>query len=189
VLSDGDGNPRGIFDGSGNFLVGTPSAFATASRTAILFDEQAAIGVSIKSSNATTGGSFMYFLNSAGSLAGNIAHTGTTTVAYNSSSDYRLKENIAPITGALDRVSKLKPVTYSWKNTENEVGEGFIAHELQEVCPLAVTGKKDAVNEDGSIKVQGIDTAKIVGLLTAAIQELSAQVTTLQAQVTALQGK
>jgi hypothetical protein len=75
----------------------------------------------------------------------------TSTVAYNTSSDYRLKENIATMTGALARIALLNPVTYKWK-ADGSAGEGFIAHELQAVCPDAVSGDKDAVNEDGSIK-------------------------------------
>jgi hypothetical protein len=169
-------------DSSGNVLLNTTSIYSEGLLN-IGFNGQAKEAIVMRDTNATLNGSYVYFQNSAGSNAGNIAHTGPTTVAYNTTSDYRLKENIAPMTGALDKVSALKPVTYTWKNTDNEVGEGFIAHELQEVCPLAVTGEKDAVNEDGSIKAQGIDTAKIVGLLTAAIQELNAKVTALEAQL------
>lgn len=77
---------------------------------------------------------------------GSIAENGSST-AYNTSSDYRLKENIAPITGALEAISKLKPVTYTWKNTGIN-DSGFIAHELQEVCPSAVTGEKDAMKTE-----------------------------------------
>ena len=117
---------------------------------------------------------------------GGIAITGTTT-AYNTSSDYRLKDNVAPMTGALARVALLKPVTYSWK-IDGSAGEGFIAHELQEVCPLAVTGEKDAVNEDGSVKSQSIDVSFLVATLTAAIQELKAIVDTQAEQIKALQG-
>ncbi len=101
-------------------------------------------------------------------------NTGTT--AYNTSSDYRLKDNVAPMTGALTKVAQLKPVTYTWK-ADGSSGEGFIAHELAEVVPQAVTGEKDAVNEDGSIKPQGIDTSFLVATLTAAIQEQQAQLT------------
>lgn len=182
------------FDASGNLLVGTQSALGTAARTAILFDEQAAIGISIKSSNATTGGSYQYFLNSAGALAGSIAHNGSTTVAYNTSSDYRLKENIAPMTGALSTILQLKPCTYTWKEDGSD-GQGFIAHELQAVVPDCVTGEKDAMNEDGSIKSQGIDTSFLVATLTAAIQELhaivaaqGAEIATLTAAVAASKG-
>jgi hypothetical protein len=78
------------------------------------------------------------------------------------------------MTGALATVSQLKPVTYTWKSN-GESAQGFIAHELQAVVPDAVTGEKDAVNEDGSIKPQGIDTSFLVATLTAAIQELKAE--------------
>jgi hypothetical protein len=114
---------------------------------------------------------------------GTISTNGTTT-AYNTSSDYRLKENIAPMTGALDKVAQLKPVTYKWKSTGTD-SQGFIAHELQAVVPECVTGQKDAVNEDGSIKPQGIDTSFLVATLTAAIQELKAEVDSLKAQLNA----
>lgn len=108
-----------------------------------------------------------------GTYTGGISQTGTTS-AFVTSSDYRLKENVAPMAGALDKVALLKPVTYTWK-LDGSAGQGFIAHELQEVVPDAVTGEKDAVNEDGSIKSQGIDTSFLVATLTAAIQELNAK--------------
>jgi hypothetical protein len=108
----------------------------------------------------------------------------TTSVAYTSVSDYRLKENVQPMTGALAKVSQLKPVTYTWK-TDGSNGQGFIAHELQEVVPEAVTGEKDAVNKDDSIKAQGVDTSFLVATLTAAIQELNAKVVELEAKLNA----
>ena len=104
---------------------------------------------------------------------GNIQSNGSNCT-FNSTSDYRLKENILPMTGALATVAQLKPCTYTWK-IDGSDGQGFIAHELAEVCPDAVTGEKDAVNEDGSIKPQGIDTSFLVATLTAAIQELKAE--------------
>jgi hypothetical protein len=67
-------------------------------------------------------------------------------------------------------------------------GEGFIAHELQEVVPGCVIGEKDAVDEDGSIKPQGIDTSFLVATLTAAIQELKAIVDAQGAEIAALKG-
>lgn len=121
------------------------------------------------------------FRNSSNSEVGYISCTSSAT-SFGTSSDYRLKHDIAPMVNALNKVAKLKPVIYKW-NVDNSEGEGFIAHELQEVCPLAVTGKKDAVNEDGSIKAQGIDTSFLVATLTAAIQELNAKVTALEEQV------
>ena len=119
---------------------------------------------------------------------GTITKASATTVAYNTSSDYRLKYDVAPMTGALEKVKQLKPCTYKWHEDDSD-GEGFIAHELAEVCPYAVTGKKDAVNEDGSIKSQGIDTSFLVATLTAAIQEQQALITALTARITALENK
>jgi hypothetical protein len=105
-----------------------------------------------------------------------------TATAYNTSSDYRLKQDIAPMTGALATVSALKPVTYKWK-ADDSVGQGFIAHELAEIVPECVTGEKDAVDAEGNPEYQGIDTSFLVATLTAAIQELNAKVTSLEEQV------
>jgi hypothetical protein len=104
------------------------------------------------------------FINGNGTV-GQISTSGSATT-YATSSDYRLKESIAPMTGALAKVALLKPCTYKWK-VDGSNSEGFIAHELQEVVPDCVTGEKDAVetytDEDGNEqtrpKYQGIDTA------------------------------
>jgi hypothetical protein len=139
--------------------------------------------------NGTASGSvYAYFVYN-GSAIASISQNGTTAVSYNTSSDYRLKENIAPITGALTKVSTLKPVTYKWKSAPDEVGEGFIAHELAEVCPQAVHGAKDAVDADGNPVYQGIDTSFLVATLTAAIQEQQALITALTARIEALETK
>lgn len=116
-----------------------------------------------------------------GSTVGYI-QTGTSTTSYNTSSDYRLKENIEPMTGALEKVALLKPVTYTWK-LDGKAGQGFIAHELQEVVPDAVAGEKDAVDKDGKPEYQGVDTSFLVATLTAAIQELNAKVVELEAKL------
>ena len=121
-----------------------------------------------------------------GNLVGEI-RTSTTATAYLTSSDYRLKDNIAPMTGALEKVSRLKPVTYSWKSN-GEATQGFIAHELQEIVPEAVAGNKDDVDEDGNPKYQGIDTSYLVATLTAAIQELKAELDVCKAEIAALKG-
>ena len=122
-----------------------------------------------------------------GSEVGRITTT-TTATTYTTSSDYRLKQDIAPMTGALAKVAQLKPVTYKWK-LNNSDSDGFIAHELAEVCPNAVTGEKDAIDADGNIISQGIDTSFLVATLTAAIQEQQALITTLTARITALENK
>ena len=91
------------------------------------------------------------------------------------------------MTGALTKVLALKPVTYKWKDG-NKDGQGFIAHELAEVCPDAVTGEKDAVDAEGNIKSQGIDTSKLVATLTAAIQEQQTLIENLTTRLNALEG-
>jgi hypothetical protein len=130
-----------------------------------------------------------------GTTVGSISYNGTG-VQFNTTSDYRLKENIRPAINALDMVAKLKPRLFNWKETgEEELG--FIAHEFQEEFPNAVTGKKDDVetytdedgNEQTKIKPQGIDTSFLVATLTAAIQELSAKNDALTARIEALENR
>jgi len=111
-----------------------------------------------------------------------------TTTTYVTSSDYRLKENIVPMTGALDKVSKLKPVTYTWK-TDGTSGQGFIAHELQEFYPEAVAGTKDEVDAEGNPVHQGVDTSFLVATLTAAIQEQQTIINELKTRIEALESK
>jgi len=127
--------------------------------------------------------SFRYNGTEIGKIQGN-----NSNVSYLTSSDYRLKENIAPMTGALATVAQLKPCTYTWK-VDGASGQGFIAHELQEVVPDCVSGEKDAVNEDGSIKPQGIDTSFLVATLTAALQEQQALINTLTDRISVLENK
>jgi hypothetical protein len=127
-------------------------------------------------------------VGSSGNEAGSISTNGSSTVSYVTSSDYRLKENVKPMVGALDVISKLNPVTYTWK-IDGSDGQGFIAHELQEVVPDAVTGKKDAVDEEGNIKPQGVDTSFLVATLTAAIQEQQTIINDLKARIEALEAK
>jgi hypothetical protein len=127
----------------------------------------------------STGYSYtLYYYNSG--VLGGISQSGTTAVVYNTTSDYRLKEVISPIQNSIDTILKLKPILFKWKNTEDEYGEGFIAHELQEVVPLAVTGEKDAVNQDGSFKLQQVDHSKLVPHLVKAIQEMNTKIIELE---------
>ena len=137
-------------------------------------------------STATTGTAYFQYMLYNGSGVGQITSTGTACL-FTSVSDYRLKNTITPMTGALAKVAQLKPVTYKW-NSDGSDGQGFIAHELAEVCPDAVVGEKDAVDADGNPKYQGIDTSFLVATLTAAIQEQQALITQLQADVATLKG-
>jgi hypothetical protein len=172
VLSDGDGNVRGYFTNTGLWTVNATSN--PGYRTYQESDQSAYYNIGLKNTSAANGGNYIQFLNSAAATAGYIAQTGATTVSYTTSSDYRLKENIAPMTGALAKVVALNPVTYKWK-IDGTDGEGFIAHELAEICSYAVVGEKDAVDADGKPVYQGIDTSFLVATLTAAIQELKAE--------------
>ena len=171
VLSDGDGNPRYWIDSNGYAALNVGS---TRGQFSIGFNGNVTNGMSILTTSSAVGESYINFLNNGAGTAGSISHTGGTTVSYNTTSDYRLKENIAPMTGALAKISQLKPVTYTWK-ADGSDGQGFIAHELQAVIPDCVTGKKDAVDADGNPVYQGIDTSFLVATLTAAIQELKAE--------------
>ena len=172
---------------------------ASASDYAARFD-----GVGTGASNA------VQFVNGYGQV-GSITLSGAAT-AYNTSSDYRLKENISDVTDGITRLKQLKPKRFSWIAEEkNEATlDGFLAHEAQTVVPEAVTGTKDAMTEEvlyvdgdeipegkkvgdvktaSTIKPQGIDQSKLVPLLTAALQEAIAKIETLETKVTALEAE
>jgi hypothetical protein len=117
---------------------------------------------------------------------GIVSISGATTT-YGSVSDYRLKENIAPISEAASKVSQLKPSKFNFIEFPEQTVDGFIAHEVQEVVPEAVIGSKDAIDEDGKPIYQSIDQSKLVPLLTAALQEALAEIASLKARVTALE--
>ena len=132
--------------------------------------------------DVTTGTNNIVFRNGNGNV-GSISTSGSAT-SFNTSSDYRLKNTITPMTGALAKVAQLKPVTYKW-NADGSDGEGFIAHELAEVVPQCVTGAKDAVDEDGKPQYQGIDVSFLVATLIAAIQEQQTIIESLKTRLDA----
>jgi hypothetical protein len=138
--------------------------------------------------NSTSGTSFAVFNYgdpaSVSSVIGSIATITGTSVSYNTTSDYRLKEDVVPLEGAADRVLQLNPVRFRWKgNPGYGLVDGFLAHEVTPVVHEAVSGEKDAVNPDGSIKPQGIDQSKLVPLLTAALQEALVRIAALEARL------
>ena len=170
-------------DSSGNLLVGG---------TAQLADAKLSIygaGVTGIVTQTTVNVTYnpMVFKNSSGTSVGYIQASSSATT-YSTSSDYRLKENIQPMQGALAKVAQLNPVTYNWKSDGSD-GQGFIAHELQAVVPDCVTGEKDAVDEEGKPVYQGIDTSFLVATLCKAIQELSAKNDALETRLAALEAK
>jgi hypothetical protein len=121
-----------------------------------------------------------------GTYVGGMDFTNTTT-SFPTSSDYRLKENVVPLANALERLQQLKPVRFNFKTEPDETIDGFLAHEVSPVVPNAVSGEKDAVAEDGSMKIQALDHSKLVPLLTGCIKELAAQVASLQARLAKLE--
>lgn len=132
-------------------------------------------------------GSYIHFLfTHEGSTAGSIARSGNTSVSYNTSSDYRLKENVIDITDGIDRVKQLKPSKFNFIG-EDRIVDGFIAHEVQEVIPEAITGTKDEIDDDDNPIYQGIDQSKMVPLLTAALQEAIAKIEDLEARIQTLE--
>jgi hypothetical protein len=148
------------------------------------------LGIGVSPLANTSNAIYMMFYNATGNACGTISRNGTSNaVLYNTSSDYRLKENIAPVTGALAKVQALKPVTWTWKDCDGQTGEGFIAHEVQEVVPSAVSGEKDAVDAKGNPVYQGMDASYLVATLTAAIQEQQAIITDLKARIETLEAK
>lgn len=123
------------------------------------------------------------------SAVGAITTNGTTT-AYNTTSDYRLKQNVSSLTGALDKLMRLRPVRHEWvSNPALGLVDGFIAHEVAEVVPAAVTGDKDAVDEKGAIKPQMMDASKLIPILTAALQEQQSLISALTARILLLEAR
>ena len=188
-------------EGSGNVGIGsaTPSYRLTVSDNAAGFVTRiensntgaTADGLLIKLGHATpTTGDFIRFVDSGDVAHGEIVGNGASAVAYNTASDYRMKEDIVDMPSVLNMINELKPRTFKWKADSEKTEYGFIAHELQEVIPLAVHGVKDAIYDDvpeddvtyGKDKLQSINKPYLVAILTKAVQELSAKVTALEGE-------
>jgi len=132
------------------------------------------------------------FSNNAGGAAiGSINRVNDASVQYNTSSDARLKENIADITDAITRVKQLAPKRYSWVKEELDAADqdGFLAHEAQAVVPIAVSGTQDEVDDDGNPVYMQMDYSKLVPLLTGALKEAIAKIETLETEMTTLKAR
>jgi len=221
---------RARITSDGKFFVNETAQLAGYSEQAVITANSTQVALALKSSSAsialatTTTDTNTYnaavFANNgnfSGALKGTISVSNTAT-AYNTTSDYRLKENVQPMQNALATVTQLKPCTYTWK-ADGSAGQGFIAHELQAVVPDAVTGEKDGVElqqyeispaipatydeerneltpaveavmgEREVPKYQGVDTSFLIATLTAAIQELKAELDTVKAQNAAFEAR
>tara|TARA_R110002096_G_scaffold300777_1_gene495514 strand:+ start:525 stop:1568 length:1044 start_codon:yes stop_codon:yes gene_type:complete len=164
--------------------------------------------LALKDSGGTGTHSQIQFYNTNG-VVGSITTAGSST-SYNTSSDYRLKENVAPMSGSIDRLKQLNPSTWAWIQ-DGSHGEGFLAHEAQTVVPECAIGTKDAMkteeyevtpavldDEDNVVTeavmgtrevpdYQGIDQSKLVPLLTSALQEAVTKIEDLETRIQALE--
>jgi hypothetical protein len=189
-------------DASGNLRVGTTGAIvASSEKLTVAVSGPTNAGVFANGGGATD--STVYIVNQstsgnnlftqfateagAGTVRGSITYNraGGLTV-YNTTSDYRAKIVKGAVENALGKVALLKPCTGRMNGASEDI-DFFVAHELQEVIPSAVTGEKDAVKEDGTPDYQMVDKSAIIPLLTAAIQELKAMIDELKAKVAALE--
>ena len=196
------GTSRIVVDNKGSLSLGTPGN-TTASPQDVdartfFYNDGTSSGLYVDSRNS---GAFVHVNQSFGDTAnrGAIAFyrsesqkgsisVDSSQVYYNTTSDYRLKENILPLSSAVQKVEQLKPSVFNFIADPDRTVHGFIAHEVQAVVPEAVVGEKDAVDEDGNPVYQGIDQSKLVPLLTAALQEAIGRIETLEAEVAALKG-
>jgi hypothetical protein len=189
TTADGASSPteRMRIDSSGTVLIGKTSSDFTVngcelSSTGGVFTRTAeAITINRQGSDGIAA-----VLRRSNVTVGSISVT-TSATAYNTSSDYRLKENVVPLTGAADRVNQLQVHRFNFIADPDKTVDGFIAHEAQAVVPECVTGTKDEVDYEGNPVYQGIDQSKLVPLLTAALQEALQKIETLEAKVAALQ--
>jgi hypothetical protein len=161
----------------GDFFTTAYAKFRTSTATSTA-------SVAAESTTTSTNNRFHFSFSNPNGVIGTIS-TGGSATAYNTSSDYRLKENVVDLDGAIDRLKLLPVHRFNFIADPDTVVDGFIAHEAAEVVPECVTGTKDEVDEDGNPQYQGIDQSKIVPLLTAALQEAIAKIETLEQRLTA----
>ena len=195
----GSATERMRIDASGNLLVGKTTTVGGARLS--LEHPTDCIGLNLGPSASGTR-YFMYFTYN-GTAVGSI-RGGPTSTAYNTSSDYRLKENVVELTGATERLKQLNPSRFNFIADADTTVDGFLAHEVADVVPEAISGTKDAMkdeeyevtpavlDEEGNVvteavigtrsvpEYQGIDQSKLVPLLVATIQELEARITELE---------
>ena len=193
VLSDGDGNPRIYVDGGGMVRIGQSLSTSKGGYLQVVrssggdqtndnlayFETSGNDWVQTLNYNNATGVKYFVQFKDRGTTVGSIRGT-TSTTSYNTSSDYRLKENVVDLTGATDRLKQLNPSRFNFIVDADTTVDGFLAHEVQSVVPEAITGTHNEVDADGNPVYQGIDQSKLVPLLVATIKELEARITALE---------
>ena len=197
IFQTNGANERMRILSGGCLVIGTDDIFTSGSRMDI---RGAASSTATSISIGTNGQKGMSFQNASYSEQGSIT-INSGSVAFNTSSDYRLKENQTAITDGIDRIKQLKPYRFNFKADPDTTVDGFFAHEVSSIVPEAITGEKDAMHPDilytaddelpegkniGDVKVatkinpQGIDQSKLIPILVASIIELEARVKTLE---------
>lgn len=179
-------------DNSGNLLVGTTSDTLSGTDAGFVFKADG-------NASFVTGTGVMYmrrtgsdsvhikFRSTTNASVGQISSDGSNTT-YSTSSDYRLKENINYTWDATTKLKQLKPAEFNFIAGNTATQNGFLAHEVQSVVPLAVNGVKDAVDNDGNIDPQSIDHSKLVPMLVKALQEADDKIDALTARIETLEG-
>ena len=165
--------PRMTLDASGNLLVGDSSQLSS-SKVLVSFNGTSHNGIVLKTTRAATGSSFEVYLNSSNQVAGSIAHSGSTTVSFNTSSDQRLKENIADADDAGAKIDSIQVRKFDWKADGSHQDYGMVAQELLEVAPEAVHQPQDPE------EMMGVDYSKLVPMMLKEIQSLRARIAALE---------
>jgi len=190
------GTGRLFINSTGTVLFARTSVGLTTPGAGFIANTGGAYGEIVQSNNGVSclylSQNFNSGTQTAVDLRFNNTQVGTISVSssatsYNTFSDYRLKENVTPVSDGITRLQQLKPARFNFIADPDKTVDGFLAHEVQTIVPEAITGEKDAVDDDGNPVYQGIDQSKLVPLLTAALQEAIGEIESLKARVVALE--
>ena len=172
------GTERMRIDSGGHLLLNTTTE-RNSGNLSIDYAGTSQAGIGINDTSSANASPFIGFLTG-GTFRGSITNNNNTAVAYNTTSDHRLKENVTADWDATTRLKQLNPVRFNFIADADRTVDGFLAHEVQSVVPEAITGTHNEVDADGNPVYQGIDQSKLVPLLVKTIQELEARIVALE---------